>query len=241
MNNPVLDAREDRWNRRRAMAATLPAGWSVLSFTLRLPAPLRLGGDFDRDAEGLFRDLVFHLGSRGFPVESPSFAVRADGPEGLCAVRGDGEAVKRAVVEFEEGHPRGCLADGDLMDSLRGETGRKSLGLPPRRCLVCGRPAAECVGPAAQVADGEPGDVRTDRDDATGDVRPEDAPRGPVQAPNPGIERPAHQALPVREVHRGRRHLDEHLAGAGLGLGDLVDAQDVRRAVLVVDGGSHRG
>ncbi len=145
MNNPVLDAREDRWNRRRAMAATLPAGWSVLSFTLRLPAPLRLGGDFDRDAEGLFRDLVFHLGSRGFPVESPSFAVRADGPEGLCAVRGDGEAVKRAVVEFEEDHPRGCLADGDLMDSLRGETGRKSLGLPPRRCLVCGRPAAECV------------------------------------------------------------------------------------------------
>ncbi|MBL3540129.1 triphosphoribosyl-dephospho-CoA synthase CitG [Aminivibrio sp.] len=145
MNSSVLDAREGRWNRRRALAATLPAGWSVLSFTLRMPAALRLGGEFDRDAEGLFRDLVFHLGSRGFSVESTAFAVRADGPEGLCSVRGGAAAVKRAAVVFEEEHPRGCLADGDVMDSLSGEVGRESLALPPRRCLVCGRRAAECV------------------------------------------------------------------------------------------------
>ena len=145
MNSSVLDAREDRWNRRRALAASLPSGWSVLSFTLRMPAFLRLGGGFDLQAKGLFMDLVFHLGSLGFAVESPAFAVRADGPEGLCAVRGDASAVKGAAVEFEEDHPRGCLADGDVMDSLCGEIGRESLGLPPRRCLVCGRRAAECV------------------------------------------------------------------------------------------------
>lgn len=145
MNNSVLDAREERWNQRRALAVSLPSGWSVLSFTLRMPACLRLGGGFDREAEGLFRDLVFHLGSRGFSVESPAYAVRADGPEGLCPVRGDAAAVKLAAVEFEEEHPRGCLADGDVMDSSCGEIRRESLGLPPRRCLVCGRRAAECV------------------------------------------------------------------------------------------------
>jgi holo-ACP synthase/triphosphoribosyl-dephospho-CoA synthase len=145
MKSPVLDAREDRWNRRRTLASSLPAGWSVLSFTLRMPAPLRLGGEFDREAERLFRDLVFHLGSRGFSVGSPAFAVRADGPEGLCPVLGDAASVKRAAVDFEEEHPRGCLTDCDVMDSFCGEAGRGSLGLPPRECLVCGRPAAECV------------------------------------------------------------------------------------------------
>jgi len=145
MNGSVLDAREERWNRRRILATSLPAGWSVLSFTLRMPAPLRLEGGFDRMAEGLFRDLVFHLGSRGFPLGAMEYAVRSDGPEGFCTVRGDGRAVKAAAVEFEEEHPRGCLVDGDIMDSFCREVGRETLGLRPRRCLVCGRRATECV------------------------------------------------------------------------------------------------
>ena len=141
-----------------ALAASLPGGWSVVSFTLRAPAPLRTGGGMDEEAEGLFRDLVFHLGVSGLLVKQPEFSVSADGPEGLCTVKGGGAEVKPAAVKFEEEHPRGDMADVDVMVSGGEEADRAGLGLPPRECLVCRRRAAECA--AARYHDiGEIGDA----------------------------------------------------------------------------------
>lgn len=158
MSGAVLEAREDRWRRRMALAGSLPGGWAVLSFTLRAPAPLRTGGAMDREAEGLFRDLVFHMGISGFHVARPVFAVSADGPEGLCTVKGAGPAVKLAAVKFEEEHPRGEMADVDVMESGGEEADRAGLGLPPRECLVCRRRAAECAAARSHEI-GEIGDV----------------------------------------------------------------------------------
>lgn len=145
MSGSVLEAREERWHRRRALAASLEKGWMVLSFTLRAPAPIRLRSGMDGEAEGLFRDLIFHMGINGFPVKSPEFRVSADGPEGLCSVGGCPYAAKRAVIKFEEEHPRGELADGDVMVRDLSEVRRADLDLPARRCLVCRRTAAECT------------------------------------------------------------------------------------------------
>lgn len=158
MTSSVLEAREERWRRRRALAASLEKGWTVVSFTLRAPAPIRLGGGMDGDAEGLFRDLVFHMGASSFPVKSPEFRIGADGPEGLFVAGGCSEAVKRAVVKFEEEHPRGVLADGDVTGGGLEEIGRRDLGLPPRRCLVCERAGAECAAAGSHEI-GEIGEV----------------------------------------------------------------------------------
>ncbi|HRZ89791.1 MAG TPA: hypothetical protein P5117_09960, partial [Spirochaetia bacterium] len=57
MSSPALDAREERWARRLSLAGSLPAGGSLLTLTLRLPAALRLGGDFDGAARALFEAL----------------------------------------------------------------------------------------------------------------------------------------------------------------------------------------
>lgn len=145
MITPVLDAREERWNRRRTLAGSLPVGWSVVSFTLRMPALLRLGGQFDSVAAALFADLLRFLEVKGLEIRSDGFTVRADGPEGGCSVRGDWETVKKRTVEFEEKHPWGDLADVDVMNAEGKEIGRSDLAFSPRKCLVCGGRAAECV------------------------------------------------------------------------------------------------
>jgi len=145
MMRTVLEAREDRWNRRKALAAGLGEGWSVLSFTLRLPAFLRLERRYEAIAGLLFDDLLVFLREKGIESGFREFATHGDGPEGMCTVRGNPQEVKMVCVEFEETHPWGSLADVDIMDSGQNVAGRSRIGLPPRKCLVCLNPAAACV------------------------------------------------------------------------------------------------
>jgi holo-ACP synthase CitX len=67
------------------------------------------------------------------------------GPFAVMRVGGDAVDVKRICVGVEESGPHGRLADLDVYDSGGRRIGRDGLGLPPRRCLVCDRPAAECI------------------------------------------------------------------------------------------------
>lgn len=152
MESP-LDARETRWRRRLDLAAALPPGCSLLSFTLRMPAPLRLGGGYDRAAGEWFDELRGFLARKGLPVLSYEFRVSADGPEGFCAVRGEGNDVKRRAVAFEETDPCGALVDVDVTCPDGSVPGRRELELPPRRCVVCGGEAAPCVTGRAHSAE----------------------------------------------------------------------------------------
>jgi holo-ACP synthase CitX len=66
------------------------------------------------------------------------------GPWALfCTWRAAADA-KRAAVEIETARPSSRLLDLDVYDSGR-QVDRASLGLPPRTCLVCSRPAVECI------------------------------------------------------------------------------------------------
>lgn len=152
MESP-LDARETRWRRRLDLAAALPPDCSLLSFTLRMPAPLRLGGGYDRAAGEWFDELRGFLAREGLLVLSYEFRVSADGPEGFCAVRGEGNDVKRRAVAFEETHPCGALVDVDVTCPDGSAPGRRELGLPPRRCVVCGGEAVPCVRGRAHTAE----------------------------------------------------------------------------------------
>ena len=52
---------------------------------------------------------------------------------------------KRRMVEIEEGFALGRLLDIDVMAKGAPKISRQQLGLPPRRCLVCGEMAAACA------------------------------------------------------------------------------------------------
>lgn len=152
MTSP-LDARETRWRKRIDLASALPPGCSLLSFTLRMPAPLRLGGEYDRTAGEWFDELRQFLAKEGMSAPSYDFYVSADGPEGFCTIRGVGKDVKRRAVAFEETHPCGELVDVDVTCPDGSVPGRRELGLPHRRCVVCGGEAVPCVRGRAHTAE----------------------------------------------------------------------------------------
>ena len=61
------------------------------------------------------------------------------------AVLGDsGAEIKRRMISVEESHPLGRLFDIDVHAADGTPCGREALDIPPRRCLICERPAHEC-------------------------------------------------------------------------------------------------
>ena len=138
----MLEAREARWARRLQLAEKAP---SLISLTLCVPLPFRA----DPEAKSLlFRaaeKLREALRDEGFAPQPAEISDGADGAAVFLPCRGDAEAVKRFCVHFEEELPAGRLLDVDVMKQGGAAIGRAELGLSPRRCFICGRPAAECV------------------------------------------------------------------------------------------------
>jgi holo-ACP synthase CitX len=66
------------------------------------------------------------------------------GPWALFRTPAPAVEAKRACVEVETATPAGRVIDLDVYENGR-QVDRASLGLPPRPCLVCDRPAVECI------------------------------------------------------------------------------------------------
>jgi holo-ACP synthase/triphosphoribosyl-dephospho-CoA synthase len=153
MTNPILDARELRWNKRHRLAKKLledcksqpdHVKGAIVSFSLRMPATLRTAGKYDPIALELFHSISTMLCERGVRIMSEEYSVNADGPEGYIAVSGAPIEIKRITMEFENRHPSGELVDVDVMGSDGICVGRNDLGIEPRRCYVCGGEAIFC-------------------------------------------------------------------------------------------------
>lgn len=145
MSASILDAREERWDRRRRKASAMPPGWSLVSFTLRMPSSLRLDGRYNSFGKPLFDSLCRFFRRMGMAVSGEEYLLGGDGPEGYGLVLGEADKVKEAAVHFEERHPWGPLADVDVMDGALCAMERRASGLPPRPCYVCGWGASECI------------------------------------------------------------------------------------------------
>ena len=116
VTDPVLQARENRWRRKLALArsfgsATPGRATSLAVLTLRMPASLRNSGQFAELAGIVFLSLKKSLAVHGFEVLYEDFGSGADGPEGYLAAAADAPALKRVAVEFETEDPWGELVN----------------------------------------------------------------------------------------------------------------------------------
>ena len=73
-----------------------------------------------------------------------------DGPWLIAGTLQSPRELKKLCVLAEESFPDGRLLDLDVTAQGGGAVSRRDLGLPPRRCLLCGRPA-ECASRAAHL------------------------------------------------------------------------------------------
>lgn len=132
----ILDAREERWNRKRALAKE--ENRCVVSLTLRMPSELRLTGDAEKALEK-GREEIFPLLESAFQdVSFKGEYSSADGPYALYTVSGDETGIKRLLMKFEEESRFGDLIDADVMNRDFEEVSRLALGGKVRTCLVCG-------------------------------------------------------------------------------------------------------
>ena len=155
MQYAILEAREERWRAKQALARRFRA--CVISLCLNIPGP-------DKNPPGAERACALLQAAlrkaharearawRGLAARNGACAAilhetggkGADGPYRLMASPLPGRALKRMAVRLENAHPLGRLADIDILTEKGAPVSRADLGLPPRVCFLCGEPAALC-------------------------------------------------------------------------------------------------
>lgn len=83
--------------------------------------------------------------ARSLPAEPLDHGLDGLGPWAAFSVRLPPDAVKRATIDIESTLPAGRLLDLDVYTADGQQVDRASLGLAPRACLACDRPAVECM------------------------------------------------------------------------------------------------
>ena len=139
----VLSGRDERAAWQKKMLATREGAF-VCQIGLNVPGfPKRVPGDI-KIVKECRRFLLACVGAAPFEEHY------LDNGAGLCwqgAFDGrkfDARAMKNAAVEAENSMEAGRILDIDVLTS-EGQLSRLDMGLPPRRCLVCGESAKACA------------------------------------------------------------------------------------------------
>ena len=133
----LLDARDARG---AAIARACGAGRSVIAVSVNIPGPDKC----PPGARCLARRAIERLG-RQQGARPLAEGVDPLGPWATLDSPLAPAALKRAAIEIETTLPAGRLLDLDVYDSSGTQIDRASIGIPARPCLVCDRPAVECI------------------------------------------------------------------------------------------------
>ena len=139
----VLDAREKRWQHRLALARG--SRRTLVTVTLCVPVAYRTDPAYEALMLALCRRLRALFRAGGIHYREAGMERGADGPALFLTTAASPRRVKALCVRAEELIPGGRMLDIDVMDAAGEPVSRGGLGLPPRRCFVCGEPAAVCV------------------------------------------------------------------------------------------------
>lgn len=133
----MLDARERRAREQSAMLASADDSCCLVSFSLNI------AGDVKRTARTrlLFDEGLRAFGALGFCELSRKLFDGVTGTEALILLSEDAAKVKKTLERLEDAFPAARLYDFDVLNA----SGEKLSRSVPRRCLICGRPAADCA------------------------------------------------------------------------------------------------
>ncbi len=135
----MLEARERRAMQQSRLLSEY--GNTLVSFSMNIAGPVKNSPLIRRGFLLGSRRLRAGIRECGGRILFRSEISEVTGCEGLYVTDLPADRAKKLCVGIEEGTPLGRLFD---MDVLTPE-GRKLERPSPRRCLICGRPAAECA------------------------------------------------------------------------------------------------
>ena len=158
----MLDARERRAREQSAMHASADDSCCLVSLSLNI------AGDVKRTAKTrlLFDRGLAVFDALGFPEINRRITDAKTGTEALILIQADAAKVKEAAERIEDAFPAARLYDFDVL-TFRGE---KLSRRTPRKCLICGGPAADCARSRAHGLDAVKAATETLLDDFCADT-----------------------------------------------------------------------
>lgn len=138
----MLAARDQRATRQAAALEHFRK--PLVSVTTVIPGPVKDGYIPRRILAGAVEELDNLSMDKNWPVLSREVLWQKTGPEALYVIDSDPYLLKCHTVTLEFLHALGRLWDLDVIAPGPHHLSRKGLGVPPRDCLVCTQPAAEC-------------------------------------------------------------------------------------------------
>ena len=134
----LLESRDRRAVRQRQLLEAWP-GLSLLCFTVQLP------GTEKRNAVSLIiADAGVEAIRKAFSPEFEELKDLETGFEAYFLVAGNPLEIKRRTCGIEDTHPLGRLMDIDVIANPA-PISREDIGLPPRKCLLCGNEVRYCM------------------------------------------------------------------------------------------------
>lgn len=128
--------------RQRRMEEVLAAGPRLLvSLALNIPGREKMPGG----AQELFEEGRQALAPPSMDLAEAGVWTDPLGPFALFVSERDPAEIKRECVAIEEETAVARLLDLDVYDGGGRPVDRRRLGLPQRACLLCPRPARECI------------------------------------------------------------------------------------------------
>lgn len=137
----LLANRDRRRSRQQELLRKFPEE-VLLLFTVVIPGAdkrIAVSDEIFRAGTAALMEEFFHEILKSEIVDAES------GMEFWVILRGDRHDVKRRVCLIEDSHPLGRLMDIDVIGSGAVPVSRQEIGLPHRGCLICDRPARECM------------------------------------------------------------------------------------------------
>ncbi len=148
-NTPPLSLDEILWSRERraeTQRRMLAQGeGTLICLTLNIAGAVKSAPSFRRAFEEGKRRILEQLGLEGAKILAQEERHEKTGDELYLLTDWGLVAAKRRMVAIEEGFALGRILDIDVMAQGGEKISRQQLGLPPRRCLVCGEAAAACA------------------------------------------------------------------------------------------------
>ena len=138
----MLEAREKRaWQQREL----LRRGRTMICFTMNIAGPIKnsplIGSGYDLGK----RLLLGQLDVAGVAVSDFEEVREKTGNECILLVDAEPLTVKTITAELEDHAPIGRLFDMDVLRPDGSKVERQELGLPGRKCLLCGESAQVCA------------------------------------------------------------------------------------------------
>ena len=139
----VLESRDERAARQAFLIKEYSA--PLISFTVVCPGPVKQtktsGMLFSEGVKALEKELA----ESDIPVLFKEIREKKTGNEALYSVGTDEKTLKRLCSGIEDTHKYGRLFDMDVISADGTPVSRTQLGMPGRKCLLCGRDAHACA------------------------------------------------------------------------------------------------